>query len=375
MKRILITSTDVMMAQFIIPHIDYLCSEGYVVDVACSKVQGFDKEVEIRLRGKAKVEFVELERSPFSIKNIRGLKQLRRIISKVRYDLIWTNEPVMGTMTRLAAIGARAKVIYFAHGFHFYKGASIKRWLIIYPIEKIMARFTDCLITINNEDYQRAKKSFHKKLTIYQLPGIGIDTSKFRKKGINTTLKRKEINIGDNAIVILSVGELEKRKNHELSIEAFEKLHLENAYLVICGIGTQQEKIEKKIRVSKVKDRIKLLGYRTDISELCEMSDLFLFSSFQEGLSVALMEAMSNELVCVVSRIRGNVDLISPDRGFLFSPYSIDECSSAIIKALESKSSWTQMSKKNQEYIKKYDIWNVEKQMKEIIDSMIGEEK
>lgn len=373
MKKILVTSTDVMMAQFLIPHIEYLVQSGYEVDVACSKVQGFEDEVYDRLHGIAKVFFVELKRSPVSMKNVYGLIQLKKLICKGNYDLIWTNEPVMGTMTRIAAIGLKSKVLYFAHGFHFFKGASRKRWLLIYPIEKILAHLTDAIVTINEEDYQRTKKHFTKKIKVYKLPGIGIDTRKFEKKGIDIISKRKEMGIGKNDIVLLSVGELEERKNHELSIKAFDKLNLDNAYLLICGKGTEQEKLQQLISHCQTKNKIKLLGYRTDINELCEISDLFLFSTFQEGLSVALMEAMANGLVCVVSRIRGNVDLISKDRGFLFSPYSINECCYAIKCALEQKIKWERYSFANKEYIKKFDFANVKEQMKKIVIEMIGE--
>lgn len=370
MKKILITSTDVMMAQFIIPHIDYLCNEGYSVDVACSKVQGFDEEVKQRLIDKANVNFVELERNPLSVKNVKGLKQLKKIITKGCYDLIWTNEPVMGVMTRIAAIGSNCKVIYFAHGFHFFRGASLMRWLAIYPIEKLLSIITDVIITINDEDYQRAKKHFSRNTQIFKLPGIGIDTSRFTKKGIDISRKRKELNIERDATVFLSVGELEERKNHVLSIQAFEQLNIPNAYLLICGKGTQAEKLEELVNTCKTKQRIKLLGYRTDISELCEMSDLFLFSSFQEGLSVALMEAMSNGLVCVVSKIRGNVDLISEGRGFLFDPHSVDECCGAITKALEKRDEWPKYAEMNREHIKNFDFNNVKNQILTIIKSL-----
>lgn len=130
MKRILVTSTDVMMAQFLIPHIEHLVQSGYKVDVACSKVQGFEDEVYNRLQGIAKVSFVELKRSPVSMKNMHGLIQLKKLICKGNYDLIWTNEPVMGTMTRIAAIGSKSKVLYFAHGFHFFKGCIKKEMAI-----------------------------------------------------------------------------------------------------------------------------------------------------------------------------------------------------------------------------------------------------
>lgn len=371
MKRILITSTDVMMAQFLIPHVLYLKEKGFYVDVACSIVQEFDGEVKQRLKDKANVFFVKLERSPISFKNIKGFFQLKQIIKSGDYDLVWTNEPVMGAITRMASSGSKCKVLYFVHGFHFFAGASLYRWLIIYPIEKILSHFTSAIVTINEEDYQRVKKSFTKKLLVYKIPGIGIDTNKFDKKGIDIAKKREELGIKITDLVFLSVGELEKRKNHELSIRAFEKIAIPNAYLLICGKGTLQNELNSLVVQSSERNRIKMLGYRTDINELCEMSDLFLFSTFQEGLSVALMEAMSNGLVCIVSRIRGNADLVSNDRGFLFNPHSVDDCCNAIMMALNDKNKWEILSLMNKDFIKQFDICNVKDQMLMIIGKLL----
>ena len=110
---------------------------------------------------------ISLARNPFKLKNIKGIKELRKIIKKEKYDMIHCHTPMGGVVARLAAMQGRKKwgmrVIYTAHGFHFYKGAPIVNWLIFYPIEWFLAKYTDNLITINNEDYEIAKKRFSKR--------------------------------------------------------------------------------------------------------------------------------------------------------------------------------------------------------------------
>ncbi len=361
------------MAQFLIPHIEYLVTQGYEIEIACSPVQGFVEEVRARLAGIAIVHIVNLARSPYNLSNGKGFLELKQIIEKGEFDFIWTNEPVMGVLTRLAAVKKRkrgCKVIYFAHGFHFFEGASISRWLIFYPVEKIMAYFTDVIVTINQEDYERAKRCFHKKVKIFKFPGVGINLEKFKKHNIDISKKRQELEVPEKAVVFLSVGELEKRKNHALTIKAFELLDTEEAYLLICGKGTQEKELRQLIECNKKRDRIRLLGYRTDISEMCEMADVFVFSSFQEGLSVALMEAMSNEIVCAVSNIRGNVDLIGKTEGFLFNPQSVAECCNALRNALESKNDWERMKQCNKAFVQQFDFHNVKEQMLTVLKSM-----
>ena len=162
-KKILITSTDVMMLQFLVPHVFYLQNQGYEVEVACSNVENHVDELKDIFKTKVKMHLVELKRNPMQISNIRGLLQLMKIIKAGSYDIIWTNEPVMGIMTRLAARIVRrkkVKIIYVAHGFHFYKGAPKKNWIVYYPIEKIFSLFTDEIVTINNEDYNFARQNF-----------------------------------------------------------------------------------------------------------------------------------------------------------------------------------------------------------------------
>ncbi len=376
-KKILITSTDVMMLQFLIPHAFYLKECGYEVEIACSDVEGHIEELKEIVKNEIPFNIVKLSRNPADINNFKGLSELKKIISGGNYDLIWTNEPVMGIMTRLARklAHSKAKVLYFAHGFHFFKGASTKNWLIFFPIEKIFSHFTDEIVTINQEDFEFAKKHF-KKPKITKLPGIGINTAKFNFNfsSEEKAEKRKELGIADSEKLIISVGELETRKNHSTAIKAFAKCALPDAKLIICGVGSQREKIEKVIAECNLQDKVFLLGYRYDIRELCHSSDAFLFVTYQEGLSVALMEAMSVGLPLIISKIRGNVDLVESDKGVFCDPHSVDSCAEAILQWYTNAAPPHQDYKEyNQNKLKDFDFGNVKKLLHGEIESLLFE--
>ena len=180
MKKILITSTDMMMIQFLIPHVRYLSENGYTVEIVCSVVGDRLEDVRKALADiPCVIHTVRLERSPASPRNFLGYRDMKRLLKENRYDIIWTNEPVMGVVTRLAARKVRktgTKVVYMCHGFHFYKGASLANWLIFYPVERLMSRFCDMIVTINREDEARAK-TFHCP-RVEHIDGIGVDISK-----------------------------------------------------------------------------------------------------------------------------------------------------------------------------------------------------
>lgn len=366
-KKILISSTDVMMLQFLVPHVFYLLKQGYEVEVVCSNVEGHVDELKDIFKAKVKMNLIKLKRNPMRLSNVQGLLQLIRIIRSGSYDIVWTNEPVMGVMTRLAvriAGGKKIKIIYVAHGFHFYKGAPKKNWIIYYPIEKIFSHFTDEIVTINKEDFDFARRKFTQ-TKVLKFPGIGINTSKFFREFPSEVIeeKKKELGINSNEKVILSVGELEKRKNHETSILAFKEADVENTKLFICGVGTQENSLRKLIEELQLEQRVFLLGYRTDISELCHMSDVFLFTTYQEGLSVALMEAMAVGVPCIVSEIRGNVDLIEKGKGIYCNPYDVSSCASAITKYFENPDKFEDALKYNRKKIKEFDIEKVTRMM------------
>lgn len=319
MKKLLITSTDMMMIQFLIPHVRYLSENGYAVEIACSVVGDRLEDVRKALEGvPCTIHTVRLERSPASPRNLLGYRDMKQLLKENRYDIIWTNEPVMGVVTRLAARKARktgTKVVYMCHGFHFYKGASPVNWLIFYPVERLMAHTCDAIVTMNQEDYARAQ-SFKTK-AVYKIPGVGVDTSRFSTEGTQEQRleKRRQLGLPEDAYVVLTVGELTKRKNQKVILDALAQLNDPIVHYVLCGRGDQREALEQQAKALGIADRVHFLGYRLDVPEIYRTADCFAFSSIHEGLPFALMEAMASGLPIVASRIRGNVDLIDDGQG------------------------------------------------------------
>ena len=312
---------------------------------------------------------IPFERSPIKPDNITSYKRLKKIIDEGKYDIIHCHTPVGAMLTRLSARKARKKgtrVIYTAHGFHFYKGAPLLNWLIYFPVEWVCSFLTDALITINQEDYAFAKKHMHAKKVEY-VPGVGIDLDKFDVSSVNVSEIRKALSIPDDKVWILNVGELIPRKNQELLIRAIADIS--EIYLTIAGRGELQEQLENTIRELHLEERVRLLGYRNDISDLCQAADIFAFPSLQEGLSVALMEAMACGKPVVCSAIRGNTDLIDSEGGVLFDPHSVEAIRESILSILVQDR--MAMGQHNVAKIRHYELSAVLSQMQSVYNSEI----
>ena len=372
MKKILVTSTDMMMMQFLIPHVQYLREQGYDVDVACSKVGNRFEEVQ-KVLGEDKTHLVRLQRNPLKPSNLKGLSDLKEIINRENYDLIWTNEPVMGVMTRLAAKKARkkgTKVLYMAHGFHFYKGAPKLNWCVYYPIEKMMARYTDVIVTVNREDYARAQK--FKTQNVRYIHGIGINTERLQSKNERIDL-RNELGIDKNAVILLSVGELNDNKNQETALRAFAKVDDETFHYVLCGKGKNLEKLQALAIKLGVDKRTHFLGYRKDVVDICFQSDIFVMPSKREGLPVASLEAMYCGLPLITSNIRGLVDVM--ENGVSGYMYHFKDVAGFFegMRILKNNAVLRKtMGMSNQETVKAYCLDNTKNEVFEEIKDSVG---
>lgn len=317
MKKVLFTATvDAHILAFHTPYLKYFKDKGYEVHVATNgdeEIPYCDKKIKI-----------SFERSPFKINNLKAIRQLKKVINEEKYDLIHTHTPMGSVVTRFAAKKARKKyktrVIYTAHGFHFYKGAPKKFWLMFYPVEKFLARYTDDLITINKEDYELAKKKF--KTKVYYVPGVGIDPKKFDIKMSEKEKEdlRKSLGIKKDDFVMIYPAELSYRKNQEWLIRTLEKTIQKNKkiHIILPGKDSLNGGLEPIIKELKLQKNIHLLGFRKDIPKLLKISNLAVSSSRQEGLPVNIMEAMYTELPIVVTDCRGNSDLIDQGKsGFI----------------------------------------------------------
>lgn len=276
---------------------------------------------------------IPFKRFPFHPSNIRAFRKLKKIMREQHYDVIHCHTPVGGVLGRLSAMRSRrlgTKVFYTAHGFHFYKGAPLKNWIMYYPVEKLCAHFTDILITINKEDYELAKRKLKAKQIEY-VPGVGIDTKKFSDCNIDRAEKRKEFGVPENATLLMSVGELNGNKNHEIVIKALASLNDSDIYYIIAGKGEREKKLLDRVKNLGLEKNVRLLGYRSDIAELYKASDICVFPSIREGLGLAAIEGMAAGLPLLVADNRGTRDFcVNNVNGLVCSPFSVDEFANAI---------------------------------------------
>lgn len=370
-KRILITCTDSMMKQFLEPHVINLVEHGYEVEIACSEVLSRMAEVREDLGKYVKIHQLHMQRSPLSKDNLKGYKEVKRIIDDGHFDFVWTNEPVMGVLTRLAARKARkagTKVLYMVHGFHFYQGAPLLNWLVFYPIEKWMAHFADCICTINQEDFARLR-SFKVREKAY-IHGVGIDTGRLTPSGNETNL-REELGIPEDSFILLSVGELNKNKNQKTIIQSLSLLHDPEIHYVLCGKGDELESLKALAAQCGLSDHVHFLGYRKDLYGIYSQSDAFAMSSKREGLPVASLEAMYCGLPLLTSDIRGLCDInVQGENGFLYTPEDVNGFAEGIKKLKKDTALRERMTRNNREAAKPFCVEQTKQEVLDLVQGM-----
>lgn len=376
----MLASVASMIEQFNMSNINILQELGYEVHVACNFEFGnTSSEENIKnLKKKLKNLGIKIIQIPIprKITDIKGIfksyNMVKGLINKYHYKIVHCQSPIGGVITRLSCKEARKKgtrVIYAVHGFHFYKNAPVKNWALFYPIEKYCAKYTDCLITINHEDYKFAKKKLSSIEKIEYIPGVGINTDLIKNIVINKEKKKKEIGILPETTILLLVGELIKRKNHETAIRAFANANMDNTILLLCGQGPLEKRLKNLVDSQNITDKVVFMGYRNDIDEILSIADIFVFPSFQEGLPVSVIEAMAAGLPVICSDIRGNNDLITEGKGgYLFKPTDMNGFQTTMIELVNNMELRKNMGNFNKENVKRYDIKNVNVFMKAIYE-------
>lgn len=365
-----------MIGQFNMNNIKLLQELGYEVDVACNlrdssvwtnnKIREFKNSLE---NMDVSIFHVDFERKVNSINQIRAYYQIKKLMDTRCYSLIHTHTPISSLITRIAFKYSgnykNCKMIYTAHGFHFFKGNDIVKNFLFKAIERFGARYTDVLITINHEDYQAAQKfKLRKGGCIKYVPGIGIDINKIRNINSNKEKICKELGIPFESKLLLSVGELNDNKNHKAVIKALPYLSKEVHY-IICGQGVLEKYYLSLAKELGVANRLHLLGFKENVIEIMKSCDYFIFPSKREGLSVALMEAMACSCFCVVSDIRGNRDLI--DSGFTGICLGVDNFTKDLLNILKSDSINISYMKSNSiKKIKEFNRPIIEEKMRKI---------
>lgn len=370
MRALFVATVQSHIAQFHTGAISLLKENGYEIHVAAKN--NLKEKNGLALQEIDEIFDIPFERSPFSLKNISAYNKLKKIINQENYDIIHCNTPVGGILTRLAARKVRKKgcvVIYTAHGFHFYKGAPKKNWLIFYPIEKVMSRFTDKLITINDEDFEIAKQNFH--CPVYHVHGVGVKTQKYDKVSNEDSTVFRKRNGWEEDFLILCTGELNKNKNQETVIRSMITVikRIPNAKLLLAGNGPNENNLRELISKLHLEQTVILLGYRTDLEYFTHAADLIVTASFREGMPLNVLEAMYCHKPVVASNNRGHRELIKNSKnGFLVNADNANEFAKKIIEfALNEKMRFT-YGEQGFEISQKYTDFAVCKELRKIYE-------
>lgn len=371
-KKILFVATvdEGHIIKFHIPYLRYFKENGYEVHVACAGnalIPYCDKKYELTF-----------ERTPYKLANLNAYKKLKIIIENNDYKLVHCHTPVGGVIGRLASRKARklgTKVLYTAHGFHFYKGAPLRNWLVYYPIEKWLSRYTDCLITINEEDYNNVISKKFKAKQINLVHGVGVNLRKFEPQIIENKFQtRKEYGYEENDFILFYAAELNENKHQDLLIKVINILKdkIPSIKLLLAGTGKLENQYKELVKDLDINSNVEFLGYRSDISKLLMLSDIAVASSRREGLPVNIIEAMATGLPLVVTNVRGHRDLVNNDEnGYMIKIDSIEEFSDIIQEIYKDEKLRNRLGGKGIELVQKYSLENVLEEMKHIYNKQI----
>lgn len=380
MKKILyVTTVSRTINAFLIPHIEMLIENKYQVNCACY----IDKEIDQRLVKKGiKIYNIPFSRNPLSLDNLKAFNELIKIQEENQYDIVHVHTPIASIYGRLLKLKFKnLKTIYTAHGYHFLKGGPKLGWIIYYPIEKMMAKLTDVTITINKEDYEITKTKLKPK-KCYLVNGVGLDLNQYKplskeKQGF----KRKELGLEKDDFVVIMIAELNENKNHIQLIKAMELLKdkYPNIKAISIGEGHKFEELQQEINNRGLKNNFKLLGLRTDVNELINISDIGILLSYREGLPRNIMELMANGKKVIATNVRGCRDLVCNDNiGALVNIGGVKETAEAIERYYLDDKSREKVYEAYKfsdyeyavRYIELYNIENVVKELKSIYGSL-----
>lgn len=374
-KILLLTNTASMILQFNMRNIEILIKSNYEVSIACNFINGntCSPEYVDELKESLKTKNISFYQIDFgrNLGNIFSFvkvwKQMEKILKQEKFDMIFCQSTIAGFLGRVLGSRFNCKIVYMVHGFQFYKGASIIRWLLFYTLEKQLSKKTDLMILTNKEDFEIARKKFFAK-NIKYVPGIGVDIDSYKRNDIDVGKIRNELCISSNDYVIFSVGELSERKNLRSVLHVIKELNNPQIKYLICGIGVLENEFRQYITDNNLQNQVFLLGYRKDLCNIFSIANLFVFPSFYEGLPVSLMMALSTKTPVICSKIRGNTDLIHNET-YMFDPHDESMIKEKILFAMNSDNSL--FVDENYKWVQNFSAERVDSLMTEIFQNTL----
>ena len=316
-----------------------------------------------------------MKRNPFSIKNLKAVCKLTKNLKENNYELIHTHTPVGSVITRLARkfSKTKTKLIYTCHGFHFYKGCPYYYWLLFYPIEKYLMKYTDVLLVMNKEDYDFAKKHF-KNTTIKFVNGVGFNKERIEHQTDEKELKAtyKKYGLNKNDFIVSYVAEYSKRKRQLKLIKELAKTDIRNEKIKILLIGDDilKGKVQKEIKKKKLEKNIKTIGFTAEVNKFLDISNIVISTSRQEGLPLNLLEAIYKKKFIIATDCRGNRDLIYNGK----NGFTIKKVDEIYEKIKYAKENYTNIQKNYQQAIniEEYTSKHVVEKMSELYEQILN---
>lgn len=371
MPKILYTaSTDIHILNFHIPYIKWFKLQGYEVHVACNGNR--------MIPGADNVYYLPFSRNPIHKDNLTAYHQLKQMIKEHEYQLIHCHTPTCGVVTRLAAVGARrrgTKVLYTVHGFHFYKGSNFLSWMVFYPIECLLSSISDGVITMNNEDFKSLKNWKFRTKGKFCIDGIGVNPDRLEHVYSNRETMRKELGFASDDIVFFYIAEFILRKNHSFIFNSLKRIMEKNSsvkFMFAGGFSTEKIKMESIVEKNGYVDRVKFLGYQTQIGKYISVADVGLSSSKAEGLPIGISEMMFKGFPVIASEIRGHKELINHGKnGYLFSLNDPKLFEKYVLKLANDETLRIEMGENAQQVIQKFMIDSTLVQMSKIYQQFL----
>lgn len=301
------------LSAFLLPYASHYRERGWRVEAAANGAPHADDVV----AAFDTVHHVPWTRRPTDPINLTSAaRTLRRIVRERGFDLVHVHDPVASFVTRYALRRDRRRdglrVVYTAHGFHFFKGNGALRNLVFRTLERVAAVWTDHLVVINQEDYEAARRLPVAGAVTY-LPGIGVDTRRYDPAAVSdgdVQRVRHELGLGPDQPLLLIVAELNTGKRHRDLVEALALADRPDVVLACAGEGPEAPAIVGRARELGIEGRVRMLGYRRDVPALLRASIGLVLPSEREGLPRSVMEAACLERPVLATRIRGVDELV-----------------------------------------------------------------
>tara|TARA_B100001093_G_scaffold148256_1_gene140940 strand:+ start:85 stop:1218 length:1134 start_codon:yes stop_codon:yes gene_type:complete len=342
MKRILhICNSSFYLKNFLKTHIDDLVNNHYEVHVICNiddKKFSFNKKVILHN--------VKFPKSISPVEFLRSIIEVNKLVKSYDFDCVISHNRNSSIVGRIATYFSEVPInLYFAHGFYFHDDQNFFSYFISIQIERFLQKITSHTISQSEEDIKlMVEKKYIDKVKITHV-GNGINVSKFRPVIDNIQLKKK-IGLPVDSFIITGVGRLVKGKGFQNLIDAFYRISKseKNCYLMIVGgvvsqdISKYEKKIMNKIKKLHIEKKVILTGMVENVEDYLNCSDVYVLSSFREGVSRSMLEAMSCKIPVISTNIRGSREIIKNNyNGFLYEKSNINELISSTLKLKNDK--------------------------------------